>query len=212
MTQHTMPTRGELGLRVGRTVVPEERVFSAPLAWTLKNARHRYAQSWRLIVAKMLGIPHFYGTLSLRKFCADGSIIDYGIVSRRVVTTAFVNYAVDAMQADQAFETFNFHAFGEGTTAAAITDTGLETELTTEYATDNTRLTGTQTEGASANIYRTVATLDPDAACDVTEHGILRANTGATTLLDRTVFTAIPLGATGDTLEATYDLTIAAGG
>lgn len=166
-------------------------------------------------VGRMCGVGTFYGRLSHRVYCGDGTVLDYGIASYRVVTTAFVNYLVDAMQADQAFENFKFHGWGTGTNAEAVGDTALQTEFTTEYAVDNTRVTGTQAEGASANIYKTVATFDPDSGTTlaVTEHGIFLAASGATTLLDRSKFSAVNLDvAAGDTLQSTYELTASAGG
>ena len=143
----------------------------------------------------------------------DFWIEDYGTVGRRVVTTAGVNFIVDAFQNSVEVENFKYHGWGTGGTAEAAGDTALVTELTTQYATDNTRPTGSQTEGASANIYRTVGTLDPDAAVAITEHGVFtQAATGGGTLLDRTLFSVINVAASGDTLETTYEITIAAGG
>jgi hypothetical protein len=105
-----------------------------------------------------------------------------------------------------------YHGFGTGTTNEAAGDTTLVTELTTQYATDNTRPTGSLTEGASANIFRTVGTLSPDASVAITEHGIFSqaANSGGT-LLDRSKFAAINL-VSGDSLQVTYDLTVPSGG
>jgi hypothetical protein len=187
--------------------------------WRLKNLWHVLPAflkvSFAALVAKRCGVMTVYSRLSHRVIKSDGTVLDYGIASYKVVTTAFVNYLTDALQADQAFEDFKFHGWGTGTNAEAVGDTGLQTELTTEYATDSTRVTGTQTEGASANIYRTVATLDPDSGTTlaITEHGVFRANTGATTLMDRSKFSAINLVvADGDTLQSTYELTATAGG
>jgi len=157
------------------------------------------------------GTPH-----PIHAFVPTGpiEIIDYGVVSRRVVTTAGVNFIVDAFQNSVEVENLKYHGYGTGGGAEAAANTALTTELTTEYATDNVRPTGTTTEGASANIYRTVATLDPDADVAITEHGIFsQAATGGGTLLDRSLFSVINLsGAGGDTLETTYDLTFTAGG
>jgi hypothetical protein len=111
-------------------------------------------------------------------------------------------------------EILRYHGLGTGTTAAATGDTGLQTELTTEY-TGNVRATGTLTEGASANIFRSVGTNTLDSGTPaVTEHGVLsQAATGGGTLLDRHVFSAINLdGAAGDGLQSTYDFTLSAGG
>lgn len=193
---------------VAMRVIAREK--AAPVAWKIRNLPHRLRGEIKLAVARIMRIPHFHGCLKLRLITSDG-IVDYGVVSRRVVTTAGVNYIVDAFQNTTELENMKFHGFGTGGAAEAVGNTALTTELTTQYVVDNTRPTGTTAEGASANIYQTVATLDPDATVAITEHGIFSAST-AGTLLDRSLFSTINLNATGDTLEATYELTFAAGG
>jgi hypothetical protein len=144
-----------------------------------------------------------------------GECLDYGVISTRVVTTAGVNFIVDAFQNTTEVENFKYHGYGTGTNAEASGDTALQTEETTQYATDNTRPTGSQGEGASANIYRTTATYSPDSGGTraITEHGIFsQAATGGGTLLDRSVFSAINLVASADSLQTQYDLTMSAGG
>lgn len=138
---------------------------------------------------------------------------DHGIVSRKVVTTAGVNFIVDAFQNTTEVENFKFHGLGTGSTAEASGDTALVTELTTEYNPNSTRATGSTTEGASANIYRTVGTNTLDSGTPaLREHGVFSAST-AGTLLDRSVFSTITLdGTVGDSLQSTYDLTFSAGG
>lgn len=133
-----------------------------------------------------------------------------GLASLRVVTTAGVNYIVDAFQNSVEPENMKFHGLGTGSTAENVSDTTLVTELTTEY-TGDVRATGTTTEGASANVYRTVATntLDGTPGAALREHGIFSASTSGT-LLDRSVYSAITLSS-GDGLQSTYDLTITAG-
>lgn len=158
------------------------------------------------------GLPHFWSQLWLAKITPEGRRIELGLASMRVVTTAGVNFIVDAFQNLTEVELFRFHGIGTGTNAEAVGDTALQTELTTQYNPDNTRATGSLTEGASANIFRTVGTNTVDAAAAITEHGILtQAATGGGTLLDRSVFAVINLG-NGDSLESTYDLTVSAGG
>lgn len=149
--------------------------------------------------------------LSLVHYPAYELPVNYGVVSHKVVTDAGVAFIVDAFQNTTELENLKFHGLGTGTTAEAVTQTGLITELTTAYTPDNTRATGTTTE-AAANIYRTVATNTVDAAAAVTEHGIFsQAATGGGTLLDRSVFSVVNL-ASGDSLQSTYDLTLTAGG
>lgn len=199
--------------------LPGPRVTKAPLAWRVQNfLRYKWRGELQVaatrFLAALIGFAYVESKLTLRKIGPDGSIVDYGVVSRRVVTTAGVGFIVDAFQNLVELEDMKYHGFGTGTTAEASGDTALVTELTTEYATDNTRPTGTTTEGASANIYRTVATLSPNAGgtIAVTEHGVFSqaANSGGV-LLDRTVFSAVNVVASADSLQATYELTVAAG-
>jgi hypothetical protein len=194
------------------------RVRKAPLAWRIRNLPYLLRglpgvlAAWTVFY--LFGIPAMIGSLRLRKISGDGTVVDYGLVGMRVVTTAGVNYIVDAFQNIVEPEILKFHGFGTGTNAEASGDTALQTELTTQYNPDSTRPTGSTTEGASANIYRTVGTLSPDAGgtIAVTEHGVLsQAATGGGTLLDRTVFSAVNLVAGSDSLQATYELTFTAG-
>jgi hypothetical protein len=144
---------------------------------------------------------------------ANGREVDLGLAGIRVVTDAGVAAIVDAFQNTVELETFNFHGIGTGVTAENQTQTALTTELTTEYNPDNTRDTGTQGEGATANIYQTVGsnTLDAAPGAALREHGVFtQAATGGGTLLDRTLYAAITLGS-GDTLETTYEITFTAG-
>jgi hypothetical protein len=225
MTGSDLATTGTLVLRRTSAARPPVRFRTHALP---RRGLPREALLWRLrmlprvlwqaftvavtvAVARIFHVTTMYGRLSLR-VTRDGRELDYGIAGYRVVTTAGVNYLVDCLENLQEPENLKYHGFGTGTNAEAVGDTALQTELTTQYLTDNTRPTGTQTENG-ANVYETVATLDPDAAVTITEHGIFsQAATGGGTLLDRTVFSAINLAATGDTLQATYDLTLTSGG
>lgn len=178
--------------------------------WRIKNIPNLFRGLGKIAFAQLMGIPVHFGRVYLTA-TRDGKSIPLGVASYRVVTTAGVNFIVDAFQASATISNMKYHGFGTGTTAEAITQTALITELTTEYASNNTRPTGTQTEGATANIYRTVGTLSPDATVAITEHGIFdqAANSGGT-LLDRTVFSAWNM-VSGDSLAVTYDVTFAAG-
>ena len=212
--QGRIAPRGDLKLKVVKK--PPQRM-KAPLSWKLRNAPHYWSGAWKTYLAqyvsKITGCPVLISSLRLELHKADGTIIDYGVVGRRVVTTAGVGYIVDAFQNLVEAENMKYHGFGTGGAAEAVGNMALTTELTTEYATDNVRPTGTTTEGASANIYETVATLDPDSAVAITEHGIFsQAATGGGVLLDRTLFSVVNVAASGDTLQATYDLTFTSGG
>jgi len=213
-----------------------EKHIDAPLSWRLKN-RLRFAYWQGLIgnwsargVSKLFGIPTLTSQLSIRvlrltesqremfklmqyedeRNALDwarqfGQWVNYGVVERRVVTTAFVNEMVDQLQTeDSTWGDFKFHDSGVGTTAAAIGDTDIET-------TDGeSRATGTQTEGASANIYRSVGTISYTTTKAITEHGLFNASTSGE-LMDRHVFSAINV-VNGDSIEFTYELTVSSGG
>ena len=108
---------------------------------------------------------------------------------------------------------FNFHGIGTGGTAEATRLTALTTELTTQYATNSTRPTGTQTNPGSTNIYQTTATIIPDSSVAITEWGLFaQAATGGGTMLDRKLFSVVNLNGTGDSIVPTYQLTLPAGG
>lgn len=178
--------------------------------WRFKNLPNLLRGARTVFWAKVHGIPTHYGALYLDLLTPQGRV-PYGLASLRVVTTTGAGFIVDAFQNLVELESMKYHGFGTGTNAEASGDTGLQTELTTEYATDNTRPTGTQTENG-ATVYETVGSLDPDSAVTITEHGIFSqaANSGGV-LLDRSKFTGIAVAATGDSLQATYDFTVTAG-
>lgn len=142
---------------------------------------------------------------------AEIEIEDYGVVSRKVVTTVGVGFIVDAFQNSVEVENMKFHGLGTGSTAEAVGDTALVTELTTEY-TGNVRATGTTAESA-ANIFQSVATNTLDSGTpNLREHGLFSAS-AAGVLLDRSVFAGIALdGTVGDALTSDYRLTFTAGG
>lgn len=183
-------------------------------AYRWKNLPNIWRGFWRIALAWMLSVPHVYGCLYAKVIRANGEVLDLGLISTRLVTDAGVQFIVDAFQNLKELENMKFHAFGTGTTAESAAQTALVTELTTQYATDNVRPTGSLTEGASANIFRTVATLTPDANVAVTEHAVLdqAANSGGV-MLDRSMFAAINLSSgQGDSLQTTYDFTVPSGG
>lgn len=149
------------------------------------------------------------------RFWMGDAVEEYGVVCRRVVTTTGVNFLVDAFQNLTEIDLFVFHGIGTGVGAEAVGNTALGTELTTEYNPNSTRATGTDAEGATANIYQTVATNTLDSGTPaVTEHGVFTSATvAAGTLLDRSVFAAISLdGTVGDGIQSTFELSCVAGG
>jgi hypothetical protein len=156
----------------------------------------------RVVVPMWQGEISPVGRLYAVHIKGDGTVNDLGLVCTKVVTDAGVNYLVDAMQNITEPENMKFHASGTGTTAEAAGQTALVTEVAT-------RATGSTTEGASANIYRTVGTIAYTSTLAITEHGIFSASSVGT-MLDRSVFAAINV-INGDSIQFTYDLTFPSG-
>ncbi|MCC6630278.1 MAG: hypothetical protein IT340_23090 [Chloroflexi bacterium] len=149
------------------------------------------------------------------RFWAGQRVEEYGIVSRRVVTDAFVAAVVDALDVGVGFtlSNFRYHGLGTGSTAEAAAQTALVTELTTEY-TGNVRATGTATQ-PSANIYTSTATNTLDSGTPaLREHAVFtQAATGGGAMLDRSLYASITLdGTVGDGLQSAYSLTLTSGG
>ena len=184
--------------------------------WKHANIRHFWQGLMRYLASVVTGRLIMFGRLVLVVQRSDGRIHDLGLVGiAELVTTAGVVEVATRFAGTSAasIANFNFHGIGTGATAAAITDTALVTELTTQYATNSTRPTGTQSNPGSTNIYQTTATIIPDSAVAITEWGLFaQAATGGGTLLDRKVFSVVNLNGTGDSIVPTYQLTLPAGG
>ena len=124
-----------------------------------------------------------------------------GVICRKKVTDAFVQYIVDNLVTEEtAFGDFKFHDSGIGVGAQDKTDTTLGTPW------GGARTTGTQLEGATANIYKSVATTTYNATKAITEHGLFNI-AAAGILMDRHNFSAINVVDTNQ-IEWTYELTI----
>lgn len=148
----------------------------------------------------------FHSRLYVTVRRANGDIEDYGLVGRHLIVTAGKNFVAGAFNNTNEPESLKYHGLGTGITAAAVGDTALQTELTTQYNPDSTRATGSQ--AVSTNVYTTVGTNTLDAGAAVTEWGLFtQAATGGGTLLDRQVFSALNLSAS-DSLQTTYALTV----
>lgn len=203
-----MNTGGNVGFR-GSLSAKLIRAPKAPLSWRLRNICS-LSYLWGMLAVKLgvplarfFGLMTAYGTLEARLLKADGSVIDYGVLGHRVVTTAFVSFVVDQLQTETSvFGDFKYHDSGVGTTAENASDTAIQT-------TDGeARVAGTQTE-SSATVYQSVGTINYTTSKAITEHGLFNDLT-AGTLLDRTVFAAINVS-NGDAIQFTYSLTVAAG-
>lgn len=188
----------------------------APLSWRIRNAT-RWGYVWGIIavwlargLTALTGIPTITSELAVQVIRRDGRRINYGVVSRRVVTNNGVAYIVDAWQNSVELENMKYHGCGTGTTAEAAGDSALVTESTTALNPDSTRATGTQTEPGTNQLTSTgVVTFDNSAA--ITEHGLFSAaTTGTGVLFDRSVFSAINV-VSGDSISFAYTVSFSSG-
>ena len=193
----------------GRLQARKIQAPRAPLRWYLSNWT-RWGAIKGLIAVKLIapfarkfGIATITGKLEAVLIRADGSMVRYGVLGYRQVTTAFVNFVVDELIAETTeFGDFKFHDSGVGVTGENITDTDIET-------TDGeTRATGTQVED-DADDYQSVGTITYSTTKAITEHGLFNIVT-AGILMDRTVFTVINVVDT-DSIQFTYTINIPAG-
>lgn len=180
------------------------------LTWRLSNIlRLSYLRNWLGVfvvvpLARLFGIATAYGKLEAVLVRNDGSKVNYGVLGYRVVTSALVNFLAAQLVTDTTeIGDFKYHDSGVGTTAEANGDTAMET-------TDGeSRATGTQTNPTSPT-YRSVGTISYTTTKAITEHGLF-SSAASTTLMDRTVFSAINV-VNGDSIQFTYTLTLTAGG
>ncbi len=153
------------------------------------------------------GVAEIFGLLSMRVFNSDGVLReDLGLQSVKKVTTPFVKLLADAFCSSTAatgISRYIVHAAGDGSTPEASGDLLLVREM------GGPRVSGSQTHGATSNIYRTVKTWGALTAMTVIEHGIFDTTvTSSGNLLDRSLVTTPPTVASGDEVEFTYELTI----
>lgn len=176
-----------------------------------RPSSHLYLLDEAMDAFRNNALPGIAFPLWAQKYGINFEIVPLGIASLRVVTDDGVDYIVDAFQNSVELEDMKYHGIGETNTAEDQTDSDLVAELTTEYSSDNTRATGTTTEGGSTNIYETVATNTVDATVAIVEHGLFNnATVGSGVLFDRSVFTVVNMSS-GESLQSTYDGTFSAG-
>jgi len=193
----------------GRLYARKIKAPRAPWRWYLSNwtrwgAIKGLIAYWVIApIARKFGVATILGKLEATLIRADGSMIRYGVLGYRVVTTAFVNFVVDQLITETSvFGDFKYHDSGVGVTAEASGDTDIET-------TDGeSRVAGTQVED-DPDDYQSVGTITYTTSKAITEHGLFNASTGVT-LMDRTLFSAINVVDT-DSIQFTYTINIPAG-
>lgn len=150
-----------------------------------------------------LYVRHYHAT-ERNPFTGElGWLENVGLVSRAKVTVEFRDFTVDNLVSDTTeWGDFKFQRPGLGTNAESNTDTGLQTDAGLEA-------TGTQLEGATADIYKSVATVTADATETWEEHSIAsQTGAGGGSLMDRSLISPNVSVVNLDTVEFTYQITI----
>lgn len=135
------------------------------------------------------------------KFFLFGSNVNLMNISNLVTTTGKAGIA-SRINGDGSEAVFTYIAVGTGTTAAAVGDTTLETELATSglsRASATASRVTTDTTNDTAQLVKSFSVTGTQA---VTESGVLNAASSGT-LLARQVFSAINV-VNGDTLQITW--------
>ena len=132
-----------------------------------------------------------------------GWMENVGLVSHGKVTVEFRDFSIDNLVSDTTeFGDFKFHRPGTSAQAESNTDTGLITDAGLEA-------TGTQLEGATADIYKSVATVTADTSETWQEHSIAsQTGAGGGQLMDRSLISPTVSVVNLDTVEFTYQITL----
>lgn len=148
------------------------------------------------------------GYLTVVVYHPDGSKGEtYGPYKNTIVNDG-EDFLVDAFQGAQEPETIRYHAIGTSSAAVAETQSACQSELTTEYSSDNTRATGSLAEGSGTNVFRTVGTNTVDSGVTIEEFCLMtNATVGSGVMWTRILTGSITLSAS-DSLQTTYDLTV----
>lgn len=161
--------------------------------------RHARLAPLGVIKADTRPVGRLYGKLTR----ADGTVIDLGLISTKLVTTAGVNWTA-GLFAGTNTATAKYHQSGTGTTVPAVGDTALQTAVTGVA-------TGTLT--SATNVATTVGTINYTGTFAITEWGLFTAvgGSGSGTLIDHATFAAINV-VNGDAITFTFTLTFPTGG
>lgn len=195
---------GDLGARVIKAPRPHNaRSIRTPLGriWFSRDTGDAGIFSSEVFASNLQAL-HFGDRGKLREAYDLGS----GLVTHAGVRLLSQDTAVTAGTA--ALAAFKNHGSGTGTTAAAATDTALQTAIgTTATAGANTNA------DASPNATITsIGTISYTGTFAVTEWGLFNQTTlSGATMWDHKVFSAINV-ISGDSIQFTYTLTINSGG
>jgi hypothetical protein len=134
-----------------------------------------------------------------------GSFVDKLTVSNLVTNAGFAGVA-SRLNGAGSEAVFNYIGIGTGTTAAAVTDTGLEAEIATGGGQRALATASRVTTDVTNDTAQNVVTFNFSSSFAITESGVFNA-ASAGTLLARQVFSAINVS-NGDSLQVTWKFDI----
>ena len=151
--------------------------------------------------------------LKVRK--ADGSVIDYGHVSDKMVTKLGAKFITDVLKGTATATDLKYLEIGIGTAAESINDIGLYTDPT--VAVGSTRkeartlaTTITSTQPGNDGIYTLSVDIPITSTYDIGELGAFHGAAGDL-LFDRSLVSPVRPVTSGDTAVCTYVLTAPSG-
>lgn len=124
-----------------------------------------------------------------------------------LITTAGKAGVASRINGSGAEAAFTAIAIGIGTTAAAVGDTALQSEITTNGGERGAATASRVTTDTTDDTARLVKTFTFTGSFAVTEAGALNNNSAAGVLLNRQVFTAVNV-VSGDTLQITINIDV----
>lgn len=145
----------------------------------------------------------YTGTFTLTAFDKNGNIKDVRVV-RNLITSAGKTGLASRIGGAGAEAAFTYLAVGTGTTAAAVGDTTLETEISDSGLSRVNATASRVTTSVTNDTAQLVTTFSVSGTKAVTEAGILNASSSGV-LLCRQVFTAVNV-VSGDSLQLTYKI------
>lgn len=166
----------------------------------------RDGKSKRFFQPNKFGIAFFKRFGFLPRLPLLFGLPSYSLQLSNLVTDAGRAAIASRINGDGGEAVFNYIALGTGTTAAAVGDTTLQTEITTNGGQRKTATVSRVTTDTTNDTARLVATFTFTGSFAVTETGVLNAASSGT-LLARQVFAAINV-ASGDSLQITWSLDV----
>jgi len=160
------------------------------------------------------GVTEILASLSAVVHRVDGRPDeDLGVICRRIVSSAFLQVVTHAMVGTGAdvtrIQAYNFHEWGNDTTAENASQSACIAKVGTQYGAENSSQLDAGTPGHSASTYYTAATLVATGNYTISEHCVHPTNASPSDAygLDRSKFTGVSLGS-GDSITFTYTLSL----